>query len=753
MFEITYHTEDIFDNFKDAQMVPQTAVYDFSFEDRMIIFHLKDKNGVVYIALDTNTGKSSQVKKTATELNPVLHRQLIPHILNAMTYLGDRRYTNVAAQDPMGLIDLIFRTIMPEYGYSVREDQIKLAKNMYNALSGYQVGICEAEVGAGKTMAYLVAGFVARKRGFGEHGSRLPVTITTSSIELQKAIVEREIPKLSQMLMDYCIIDTPLTVALRKGKEHYFCKFRFDDYLDKITRTPDKYGKLLHYFDVTDFKAGALDLDPVNIPNAVKKRICVKDSCSQCKYRNDCRYHIHVRFSTRATKLDYQVTNHNLYLQNAKMQMEKTGKVLQNSNYVIVDEAHKLKSAAMDVFGSFWSEDLVQRYCGSVKIKSKDNCKSIYADSLAEFQTMSKRLFRSLREVNADAEEDISDKTMIRLTTGQKRLISKMAEKLEAITQMQVDKAVAYEISAEKIKFLMEVFVRDENLFLWLEEDDNGNMTLCAAPKDMGGVMATALWERDISHVLTSGTMSDGRSFTYFKKENGIDKVPGRFLLESTTPSPFDYRNHTRLFIPRDVPFPNQDDPEYIRSIAKYVLELVEATNGHTAVLFTSYKALQKVYDLTAPYLEKYELICMSRGDKTAIARFKRSKNAVLFASGSMWEGVDCVGDCLSSVIIVRLPFPMRTAISEMKKEESVSVPVFVREYAVPEMLIKLRQGCGRLVRSETDTGLISILDSRCNGTGYSASIDHALKKYPRVNSIQEAQEFMRSIKDEAYFG
>lgn len=365
---------------------------------------------------------------------------------------------------------------------------------------------------------------------------------------------------------------------------------------------------------------------------------------------------------------------------------------------------------------------------------------------------MSKRLFRSLREVNADAEEDISDKTMIRLTTGQKRLISKMAEKLEAITQMQVDKAVAYEISAEKIKFLMEVFVRDENLFLWLEEDDNGNMTLCAAPKDMGGVMATALWERDISHVLTSGTMSDGRSFTYFKKENGIDKVPGKFLLESTTPSPFDYKNHTRLFIPRDVPFPNQDDPEYIRSVAKYVLDLVKTTNGHTAVLFTSYKALQKVYDLTAPYLDQYELICMSRGDKTAIARFKRSKNAVLFASGSMWEGVDCVGDCLSSVIIVRLPFPMRTAIAEMKKGESSSVSEFVKEYAVPEMLIKLRQGCGRLVRSETDTGLISILDSRCNGTGYSAAIDHALRKFPRVDSVKAAREFMLSIKNEEYF-
>ena len=753
MFEITYNTEEVLNNFKDAQMVNPVAVYDFCFENRMIIYHINEQRGVTYIALDTYTGKSSKVKKTAAELPKTMHRQLIPDILNAMTYLGDRRYMNVAAQDPMGLIDLIFRTIMPEYGYSIREDQIKLAKNMYNALSGYQVGICEAEVGAGKTMAYLVAGFVARKRGYRENGSRLPVTITTSSIELQKAIVEREIPKLSQMLMDYCIIDTPLTVALRKGKEHYFCKFRYDDYLDKIKRTPEKYAKLLHYFNVTDFRSGALDMDPVNLPNAVKQRICVMDSCGRCKYKNDCRYHNHVRIATRATKLDYQVTNHNMYLQNAKMRMEQTGKVLQDSNYVIVDEAHKLKSAAMDMFGDFWPEDLVQRYCGSVKVKSKENYGGAYADCLAEFQTMSKRLFLSLRQTNANVDEDISDKTMIRLTLGQKKLIARMLEKLETIQKMQDVKPVAYEISGTKVRDLINVFTGADNLFLWLEEDDNGILTLCAAPKDIGNVMDCALWQRDISHVLTSGTMSDGRSFTYFKKENGIDKVPARFLLESTTPSPFDYRNHTRLFIPRDVPFPNQDDPEYIRSIAKYVLELVEATNGHTAVLFTSYKALQKVYDLTAPYLEKYELICMSRGDKTAIARFKRSKNAVLFASGSMWEGVDCVGDCLSSVIIVRLPFPMRTAISEMKKEESVSVPVFVREYAVPEMLIKLRQGCGRLVRSETDTGLISILDSRCNGTGYSASIDHALKKYPRVNSIQEAQEFMRSIKDEAYFG
>ena len=117
-----------------------------------------------------------------------------------------------------------------------------------------------------------------------------------------------------------------------------------------------------------------------------------------------------------------------------------------------------------------------------------------------------------------------------------------------------------------------------------------------------------------------------------------------------------------------------------------------------------------------------------------------------------MWEGVDCIGDTLSSVIIVRLPFPIRSVVLEEKRKESKNTSVFIDDYATPEMLIKLRQGSGRLIRSETDTGVISILDSRANKGRYSERIDLAMAKYPKVNSIKEVQDFIRAVKPEEYF-
>ena len=130
----------------------------------------------------------------------------------------------------------------------------------------------------------------------------------------------------------------------------------------------------------------------------------------------------------------------------------------------------------------------------------------------------------------------------------------------------------------------------------------------------------------------------------------------------------------------------------------------------------------------------------------------KKKDNAVLFASGSMWDGVDCAGDKLSSVIIVRLPFPLRSAAMEEKKSASANVSAFINEYAVPEMLIKLRQGVGRLIRCETDTGLISVLDTRAVRSGYSERVQAVLSKYSRVENLDEIREFFHSVKSKEYF-
>lgn len=204
--------------------------------------------------------------------------------------------------------------------------------------------------------------------------------------------------------------------------------------------------------------------------------------------------------------------------------------------------------------------------------------------------------------------------------------------------------------------------------------------------------------------------------------------------------------------IPMDMPVPDNSSDEYITAITNRILKLIEATNGHTAILFTSYKVLQAVYEKAIKSLGKYEVFCMTRNNRKVISDFRKSKNGVLFASGSMWEGVDCIGDSLSSVIIVRLPFPLRSAMMEQKKDAVGDIARFVQEYAVPEMLIKLRQGAGRLIRCETDTGVISILDSRAAAGSYVPRIKMALSKYPAVNSVDEVKAFMESVKGEDYY-
>ena len=155
---------------------------------------------------------------------------------------------------------------------------------------------------------------------------------------------------------------------------------------------------------------------------------------------------------------------------------------------------------------------------------------------------------------------------------------------------------------------------------------------------------------------------------------------------------------------------------------------------------------------MTKDKLSAFDLFCMTRSNRTAIQDFKKSPNGVIFASGSMWEGVDCVGDMLSSVVIVKLPFPRRSAVMEQKKAESNDVHDFIRKYATPEMLIKLRQGVGRLIRSESDTGLISILDSRAASGEHGKHVANVLQKYPRVHSLDEIEAFFRAVKPKEYF-
>ena len=166
----------------------------------------------------------------------------------------------------------------------------------------------------------------------------------------------------------------------------------------------------------------------------------------------------------------------------------------------------------------------------------------------------------------------------------------------------------------------------------------------------------------------------------------------------------------------------------------------------------TSYKLLNAVYESIQGRLGHYNIFCMTRNNKNAIQDFRNSPNGVLFASGAMWEGVDFAGDCLSSVIIPRLPFPIRGGMSQQKKEQYKDAQDFIWKYVVPEMVTKLRQGVGRLIRTETDTGVVSILDVRAYQGMYKGKVAGVLQKYPAIHSVEEVQRFFRSVKPQEYF-
>ena len=756
MFEITYNDDYTLQNFIDAGKAYRDAIYDFTFENRFIIYHFFVKDEARYVALDVDTGCGSEVtrRKKDNLYTTVSYKNMIPEILESIKYTGDWRYLNTIASDPLTVIKSIFQTILPEYGFAVRSEQINLALNMYKAMTEKQIGICEAEVGTGKTMAYLIAGFVAREVYAREYGFHMPVTVTTSSIELQKMIVEKEIPQLSQMLQDYGLIKHPLTSVLRKGKEHYFCIARYNDFLDKISQHPEKYEDLISSLQKSKMNIRALDLDKWEIPNAIKARVCVKGSCKSCKYRTGCRYTAFIEHANEKGAVDFQVTNQNLYLTSIKAEVDQPGRrILQNSPYVVIDEAHKLLEAAQSTFGVQITEDAVRKYLNSVRhLCGSHSSEEEYIRLMSAAAQYNRALFASLR---ADMPSDSFDDDGLKCITiedADVTTIIKLAQTILQIEALRKQKRGAYEIDGKQLAQNLRTFTRQNNIDIWLEAGENGLITLCCCPDNMANVLAENVWNRDISHLLTSATMSDGTDFTFFKRENGIDRLDKRLVFESSTPSPFNYKEHARLYIPDDMPMPENDDSRYIDAVTSRIKDLIHATQGHTAILFTSYKVLQAVYEKAAPELQGFDVFRMTRNNRTVISEFRKSKNGILFASGSMWEGVDCIGDCLSSVIIVRLPFPLRNAVLEQKKDNTGTLWEFIQNYALPEMLIKLRQGAGRLIRSENDTGVISILDARAAGGKFAFSVLNTLEKYPVVDDIEEVASFMRSVKSEEYY-
>ena len=281
-------------------------------------------------------------------------------------------------------------------------------------------------------------------------------------------------------------------------------------------------------------------------------------------------------------------------------------------------------------------------------------------------------------------------------------------------------------------------------------EDDDGKLMLCSVPADITARMQNTVWSKQIPLLLTSGTLAIGSSFRRFQVECGLSGNPR--VTEAVAVSPFDYAANCRLFFPQRPPRFSEDE-RYSQTVARQILCLLQAANGHALVLFTSYKDMSTVCECLYRLKSGIPIFVMRRNHPQILRQFKSTPGAVLLATGAAWEGMDFPGDCVSLLIIPRLPFAFPDAIHEHEKKNYPALHDFIRSVIVPEMQIKLKQGFGRAIRTETDTCVVAILDERCSARGrYRQDVLDALPEMPILTEVSDIRQFLYTVKPRSYF-
>ncbi|MCI8285914.1 MAG: ATP-dependent DNA helicase [Firmicutes bacterium] len=640
-------------------------------------------------------------------------------------------------------IEKIFRVLLPEQGLAVREEQIRLCHEMLNTLLEGKIALCDAGVGIGKTYAYLVACIMMRKySALAERVVPLnyfPMVISTSSIALQKAILSEYIPFLSKVLVEHGMIQTPLRAVVRKGKEHFVCDVRLEQRLeairDKKKNAIQKEALILlrKHYDMDEVQGiSGFDRRLVNVPKFCPRECPEKDTCRYQKYLNEA----------KRKDIFIQICNHNYLLADASHRNKDYRPLLVDYRILIVDEAHQLPEAARQMYGKSLCFDNI-REIGYYLEQEHQN---------AEARTM-KSVIRNMLDIIAEnhmtgnglrAHFCMSEECSLYLYEGI-QMLDRLMETLKGTVPQWILNRLK-----EARSVLECFFCQDRKYVLYLKLDQEKLPVLCAASREIPNLLQDMLWNREISAILASGTLKDGKGFERTRQMAGLNNRKN--VQEYVAVSPFSYKKNCLLYLPKTLRRYKRGSREEAEMVAKHIHSLVCSTYGHTLVLFTSYALMGSVYQILRDR-SPFPMVEVWRHSQEEIMKFKKMENAVLFAAGSCWEGVDFPGDMVSSLIIVKLPFAVPDPISEAEKEEYETLEKYIQAIIIPDMQKKLRQGFGRAIRTEKDTCVVSILDYRAvKGGKYYEDVMCALPACQMAEDMKDVREFIRSRKSLEYY-
>ena len=626
------------------------------------------------------------------------------------------------------IAEQIFREILPRHGMAVREEQIALCHEVLDTLYNKEISLCEAGVGIGKTLAYLVACILWQMHRPSQ--LKMPVAISTSSVALQDAILNEYLPDLSAVLLSEGIITAPITAVVRKGKERFACDARLAERQAKaISKGSRQKGSLRMAENVFD-----LDHIP-GLSRYDRCRICVPQSCPRdCFLHLDCRYQQYLRDSR---KPDIQICNHNYLLANASHRLEERPLLLRQYQALVVDEAHKLPDAAR------------QMYTETLSAQDMDDLCSLLQQ--AHFKGLSKRLRTAFLTLSISCTPSFAmTKRKISipfsLTPFRQAAIADCINLLQYIgSQPDMPHYLQYRLA--ETESLLRLFLLDvPTRILYLEFSADDQLTFCAASNRVPQLLRSALWNTREPTILTSGTLTAAGDFDHTEQLLGLAAYAP--LRHFRAESPFNYRKKCLLYIParRAAAVPEN------QYLADQIVRLTAACHGHALVLFTSYRQMRNVYDALVGRLT-FPVFQAGRGQNRSIQQFRQSGNGVLFAAGSCWEGIDFPGDMVSLLIIAKLPFPIPDPISDYERQQYPNLRDYINAEVIPEMQKKLRQGFGRAIRTEQDSCVVAILDERAGiGGKYHDAALAAMPSCPTTEKIEDVQQFIREQKRPDYF-
>jgi ATP-dependent DNA helicase DinG len=615
--------------------------------------------------------------------------------------------------------------------YEFRPGQLAMAEQVETALAEKRHLLVEAGTGTGKTLAYLIPVIASGNR----------VVISTGTKNLQEQLYYKDIPFLQEHF------ERPINVAYMKGRNNYLCR-------QKLYET-EKHPTLTGLVEIEDFKlvreweqgtetGDRAELKKLPQDSTVwdnldaRRELCAGQKCEQFERCFVTLMH------QRAAEADIIIVNHHLYFADLALREGDYMSIIPNYEAVVFDEAHEVEDVAGQHFGiqlsNYRFDELardIQNTAIQMEIGSRElnvAIETLRIRSMAFFALFERYQGRTGFEHREGFRKRYADEYAMLLNA-----LNLVRTQLK-LTPKQTDEIIPLERrTAEldrELRFLIEG--EDEKYVYWIERRGKG-VFLQATPIDVAEILAERLFDQVDTVVLTSATLAVEDKFDFIRGRLGITRAE-----DLVVPGHFDWRKQVVFYVPDRLPDPRS--PEFVQQAADQVIGLLRASSGRAFVLFTSYQQMNAIHDAVSFAIEYPTLIQGSAPNSALLEEFRSTDNCVLFGTSSFWQGVDVPGEQLSMVIIDKLPFAVPTdpvVQARIRSLRQAGEDPF-NAYQIPQAVIALKQGFGRLIRHKKDRGALVLLDNRILNARYGRTFFDSLPDYAFTNQLSDVQRFFQ---------